>query len=296
MSTEKHLDGNPDSPTIVGFDMPSAAPSDGVRADQVLVALLDVKPSIDWRESFVERTGEFTMQHALTELRLTGKNITAIAQADRLRRLTDVLRAFVHRVSRATLRERVAGRSASARQTLKRSAPAPVTDPEENVQVLSDVARVSAVAGVAAILEAVTRATGMRFAAVARVSDTRWTACAVYDNLEFGLLPGQDLALESTICNEIRQHGSTVAFDCASDHAEFATHHTPSMYGFESYISVPIRRADGSFFGTLCALDPEPSLLDRATIETLEMFARTIGLELDRPHETLSDGTTASAS
>jgi GAF domain-containing protein len=27
------------------------------------------------------------------------------------------------------------------------------------------------------------------------------------------------------------------------------------MYGFQSYISVPIYRSDGRFFGTLCAID-----------------------------------------
>ena len=34
----------------------------------------------------------------------------------------------------------------------------------------------------------------------------------------------------------------------------FAGHHTPAMYGFQSYISVPIILADGTFFGTLCAM------------------------------------------
>jgi GAF domain-containing protein len=57
------------------------------------------------------------------------------------------------------------------------------------------------------------------------------------------------------------------------------------MYGFESYISLPIRRTDGSFFGTLCALDPEPRRLDAETIGMLEAFAELIGLQIepDRP-------------
>jgi len=63
---------------------------------------------------------------------------------------------------------------------------------------------------------------------------------------------------------------------------EFAQHPTPALYGFESYISVPIFRADGELFGTLCAIDPEPARLDRETIATLQMYAEMIGLQLDR--------------
>ncbi|QNK03877.1 GAF domain-containing protein [Dyella telluris] len=135
---------------------------------------------------------------------------------------------------------------------------------------------------VAIILEEVSRATGMRFATVARVSDTRWTACAVYDTIDFGLRAGQDLALETTICNEIRKHGQTVVFNHASTHPLFACHPTPALYGFESYISVPIYLADGRFFGTLCAVDPQPRELDPATIQVLEDYARAIGVELDQ--------------
>ena len=88
--------------------------------------------------------------------------------------------------------------------------------------------------------------------------------------------------LETTICNEIRQHRQTIAFDRASGHPLFATHPTPAMYGFESYISVPIYRPDGEFFGTLCAIDPEPARLDAATVQAIEMFARAIGAELEQ--------------
>ena len=33
------------------------------------------------------------------------------------------------------------------------------------------------------------------------------------------------------------------------------------MYGFQSYISTPIFLKDGSFYGTLCAIDPRPAKL-----------------------------------
>ncbi|MEP7186635.1 MAG: hypothetical protein ABI767_12440 [Rhodanobacter sp.] len=36
------------------------------------------------------------------------------------------------------------------------------------------------------MLETVVRTTGMRFAAIARVTDTSWTGCAVRDEIDFG--------------------------------------------------------------------------------------------------------------
>jgi GAF domain-containing protein len=54
------------------------------------------------------------------------------------------------------------------------------------------------------------------------------------------------------------------------------------MYGFQSYISVPIRRADGSFFGTLCAIDPKPAKLNTPeTVGMFRLFADLIGFHLD---------------
>jgi len=140
------------------------------------------------------------------------------------------------------------------------------------------------------ILRVVARTTGMRFTAVARVTDTHWTACAVHDEIDFGLEPGGELVLETTICNEIRQHRAPVIFGQASADPHWAQHHTPKMYGLESYISVPIFRHDGSFFGTLCAIDPKPANLDDPLIlETLQLYADLIAAQLeqdDRMHAT----------
>ncbi|MBV4484636.1 GAF domain-containing sensor histidine kinase [Pseudomonas sp. SWRI153] len=124
--------------------------------------------------------------------------------------------------------------------------------------------------------------TGMRFAAVARVTESKWIACAVDDSIDFGLLPGGELVLESTICHEIRQHCQPVIFGHASAHPVFSAHHTPKIYGLESYISIPIIKANGEFFGTLCAIDSVPANLDEPAIEkTLTLFAQLIAMNLD---------------
>ena len=132
------------------------------------------------------------------------------------------------------------------------------------------------------ILEVVCRTTGMGFAAIARVTEQRWIACAVKDDIRFGLKPGGELKVETTICNEIRQSGNLVVIDHVAEDREFCRHPTPALYGFQSYISVPIRRADSSFFGTLCAIDPRPARLNTPqTIGMFTLFADLIAFHLD---------------
>jgi signal transduction histidine kinase len=148
-----------------------------------------------------------------------------------------------------------------------------------------DVDAIRSIDAVPVILSMVKHLTGMRFAAVARVTDKHWVACAVDDSIEFGLQPGGELVLESTICHEIRQHHKPVIFGHASAHPIFSVHHTPRTYGLESYISIPIIRANGDFFGTLCAIDSVPANLDEPAIaQTLTLFAQLIAMSLDTQH------------
>ena len=145
-----------------------------------------------------------------------------------------------------------------------------------------DIATINRISAVPAILQVVTEMTGMRFAAVARVTQTTWTACAVLDKLGFGLQPGGELDLVSTLCFESMNSHLPIIIDNASADPLYQHHHTPKIYSFESYITIPIWRTDGSFFGTLCALDPEPANLRNSTIQsTMESFARLLSLQID---------------
>lgn len=56
-----------------------------------------------------------------------------------------------------------------------------------------DIERVQGISAVPAILDVALRMTGMGFAAVARVTEDRWIACQVLDNVGFGLKPGSEL-------------------------------------------------------------------------------------------------------
>lgn len=82
----------------------------------------------------------------------------------------------------------------------------------------------------------------MGFAAIARVTEDRWIACAVKDDINFGLAPGGELDVKSTICDEIRASAQPVVIDDVSSDPFYCSHHTPARYGFRSYISMPIFR------------------------------------------------------
>ncbi len=146
----------------------------------------------------------------------------------------------------------------------------------------ADVAAVQRIDAVPRILEIVCRTTGMGFAAVARVTEDRWIACAVRDSIDFGLMPGGELDVSTTICNEIRQSGVPVVIDHVTQDGDYCGHPTPAKYGFESYISIPIVLSDGSFFGTLCAIDPKPVKINTpVVIGMFKLFAELIATHLE---------------
>lgn len=147
--------------------------------------------------------------------------------------------------------------------------------------IAHDVAAVARISAVPSLLRIVCDNTGMRFAAVARVTDGTWTACAVEDHIDFGLLPGGQLDVHTTLCKEARAARQPVFFDHASTDPRYRDHHTPRIYGIESYISVPIVRPDGAYFGNLCAIDPRPNLVsDAKTVAMFQSFAELIGRQL----------------
>jgi DNA-binding XRE family transcriptional regulator len=158
----------------------------------------------------------------------------------------------------------------------------PVNNLIEPPVINPDVAAISKIDIVPKILEIICHVTGMGFAAVARVTEDKWIACSVCDKIGFGLEAGGELNLATTICNQIRQSSQAVIIDDVSQDEFYSKHPTPPLYGFQSYISVPVFRQDGSFFGTLCAIDPKPAKVNNPeTIELFNSFARLISFHLD---------------
>ncbi len=151
-----------------------------------------------------------------------------------------------------------------------------------NRSITDDISAISRINAVPAILQVISETTGLRFAAVARVTEDSWTACAVLDRINFGLKVGGELDVTTTLCHEIQTSHETIIISKASEDGRYCNHHTPKMYGFESYISTPVFRTDGRFFGTVCALDPLPANLSKMPIQTMmESFAKLLAIQLE---------------
>src|ERR1700685_2008976 len=110
-----------------------------------------------------------------------------------------------------------------------------------------DLAAIGKIDAIPLILEVACHSTGLRFATVARVTPDRWIACAVRDEIAFGLQAGGELPVNTTICDEVRASGQIVVIESVAEDKLFCGHPTPKLYGFQSYISVPINLPDGEF-------------------------------------------------
>jgi GAF domain-containing protein len=162
------------------------------------------------------------------------------------------------------------------------SSPNPPGELDTLEEIARDVSAVSKIEAVPTLLEVLCDTTGMRFAAVARVTESTWTACVVKDDIDFGLKPGDQLDLESTLCIESKRSNEAVVIEHASVDPRYCSHHTPRIYKIESYVSVPIVLANGRYFGNLCAIDPAPAkVADPKIINMFTRFAALIAMQLE---------------
>jgi GAF domain-containing protein len=157
---------------------------------------------------------------------------------------------------------------------------------------LLTIAERSAIAEVEAttnILKLVTRLTGMRFAGIAKFTDSEWVACAVYDEIHIGIQEGEVLELETTLCNELIENPQALIIPSISRSERYAGRPVVKKYAIESYIGVPISLPDGQLFGALCLLDSKASSFDNPDlVETLGLFSRLIGCIVFSHHSTVN--------
>jgi signal transduction histidine kinase len=152
---------------------------------------------------------------------------------------------------------------------------------DEAAQITRDIETVRRIDAVPSILRLICKNTGMGFAAVARVTEQSWTACAVQDEVNFGLAPGGQLDLHTTLCFESRAARASIVIDNFGNDPVYKGHHTARIYNLGSYISVPIVLPDGSYFGNLCAIDSNPNeISDARTLSMFEVFAELIAIQI----------------
>ena len=145
--------------------------------------------------------------------------------------------------------------------------------PEDIARALEAVGRIEVVPTLLAVLCEIT---GMRFSVVACVTETTWTACAVQDEIGFGVRRGDQLAVNTTLCFESRASRVPIVVEHASTDPLYHAHPAVKLHAIESQISVPIILSNGRYFGNLCAIDPSPAKVKEPRI--LSMFTRFASL------------------
>ena len=146
----------------------------------------------------------------------------------------------------------------------------------------ADIDAINQISIIPSILNVVCKTTGMGFAAIARVTDEKFITCSTKDMVGFGLGPGDELELETTLCNDVRKTREAILIEDVDNDCDYRDHPVPALYNFKSYISVPIFRKNGSFFGTLCSLDKHPVKVKAEEIkEMFHLFADLISFHLD---------------
>ncbi len=131
-------------------------------------------------------------------------------------------------------------------------------------------------------MRVIAETTGMRWVCVAKVTADKWTLCAVHDGLALGLVPGDCLAIEDTFCDQVRKTNKGVVIDSVSDNPAYLEHPITKMFGFQSYFSLPVYRADGTFFGTLCGLDHKTvRVSDPKILDMIGLFAEILSSLID---------------
>ena len=121
----------------------------------------------------------------------------------------------------------------------------------------SAIAAVRAIDSVPHILKLVAESTEVGFVCVAHVTENSWTACAVYDLIDFNIEIGDHLEITETLCERVRAKHQKVVIEHATSDPIYRDHSVPKQYGFQSYFSYPLYNADGTFFG----LDKKPLTL-----------------------------------
>jgi signal transduction histidine kinase len=149
-------------------------------------------------------------------------------------------------------------------------------------EIANDVRAVGRCGAVPRLLRVLCETTGMGFAAVARVTAETWTACAVADDIQFGVQVGRRLDVNTTFCAESRAAGLPILIERVSSDPRYSTHQAAKLYGIESYVSVPIVLTNGRYFGNLCAIDRTAvNVTDPRIVSMFTRFAEIIALQLD---------------
>ncbi|GAB4343272.1 MAG: sensor domain-containing diguanylate cyclase [Cyanophyceae cyanobacterium] len=136
---------------------------------------------------------------------------------------------------------------------------------------------------------------GFQLWMVARTEGEDWIVLQAHDH-GYGIQGGQSLPWDDSFCSRMVAGLGPQVAPSVEEVEVYCNAPIAQRLAIGAYIGVPIHRADGSFFGTLCAIDPLPQppeiqrelefvyLMARLLVTFLEqeLTAQTLAREYDR--------------
>lgn len=161
-----------------------------------------------------------------------------------------------------------------------------MNDQSLSPDIQHDIQHIQQINIIPTVLESLSTTLGLGWTAVSRVTDNQWIACSVKDELGFGLGPGDQIPFEDTFCKSVRNSGNLVVMDDAPNDETYCEHPIPKKFGFRAYLSFPITLPDGTFFGTLCGLDPESKKMNTPSVRKMfKLYSDLIGYHVYHQRE-----------
>jgi signal transduction histidine kinase len=137
----------------------------------------------------------------------------------------------------------------------------------------------------ATYLSAIQRLLGVRGALITQLVDGGITIVAS-SSTNWELPPGKGFALEASFCQYVQINGAPLMISDTLHDTQINNIAMQSELGIRAYLGVPIYTHDGSFFGTVCAIDPLPRTFSRAQVDLLRIIAGQVAAAVERQHNT----------
>lgn len=140
---------------------------------------------------------------------------------------------------------------------------------------------------VRAVLGLIHELVGLRVCVLTRLdpSTDTLTVVDVSDKANIGVVSGMVVPAGEMPCDFVARTATPLREYDLDAHPVFRRLPMRAQLGVRSYIGVPLKRSDGSVWGTLAATDLEPRETTEAHLQTLTVLARLLVLEFEREEQ-----------
>lgn len=160
-------------------------------------------------------------------------------------------------------------------------------DPVRALSVVAERGYKSAAEAAQAILRLIRELVGLRVCVVSRVDleTNTLTVVDALDDADVGIVSGMVVPASEMPCDFVVRSATALREYDLDEHPVFRELPARVKLGLRSYIGVPLRRSDGTVWGTLAATDTRVQEMEETDLQTLMVLARLVALEFEREEQ-----------